>query len=150
MSREPSILYINTFPQKYPSRAVGWNYDVTNNSLLLRSFRPNGFPRSHLSGNPCIFSFHHGKPWRKKARHSEDRILSNENFCSKRKLHGQDIQHKGRPWKLSERDERSLLRQINVLRRQKGSLTIKRPVKPWGICYTDTVTSTYKPIEKES
>jgi len=45
------------------------------------------------------------------------RILSNENFCSKRNLHGQDIQCKGRPQKLSECDEQSLLRQIDVLRR---------------------------------
>ena len=72
MSREPSILYVNTFPRKYPSRAAGWNYDVINNSLLLRSFQANGFSRSHRSGNPRIFSFHYGKPWRKKARHSEE------------------------------------------------------------------------------
>ena len=40
---------------------------------------------------------------------------------------------KGHPRKLSERDERLLLRQINVLRRQEGSFTVKRLMLEAGI-----------------
>ena len=77
------------------------------------------------------------------SRASLYRILSNENLGLKRNLHGQDIQRKGRPRKLSERDERSLLRQIDVLRRQEGSFTIKRLMLEAGI---DATTVSYKTV----
>ena len=60
------------------------------------------------------------------SRASLYRILKNENGCLKRNLHGEDIKRRGRPQKLSECDERLLLRQIDVLRRQEGSFTVKR------------------------
>ena len=39
---------------------------------------------------------------------------------------GEDIQRRGYPRKLSERDERLLLRKLDVLRRHEGSFTVKR------------------------
>ena len=77
-------------------------------------------------------------------------------------MSGEDIQPKGRPRKLSERDERLLLRQIDVLRREEGSFTVKRLMLEAAIdartvsCKTVRRllhrhgTSTYKPVEKES
>ena len=66
------------------------------------------------------------------SRASPYRILNNEDWCLKRNVRGVDIQRMGRPPKLSEHDERSLLRQTEVLRRQEGFYTVKRlsPVKP--------------------
>lgn len=43
------------------------------------------------------------------SRASLYRILNNENWCLKRNVRGEDIQRRGRPRKLSERDERLLL-----------------------------------------
>ena len=57
------------------------------------------------------------------SRASPYRVLNNENWCLKRNVHGVDIPRRGRP---RERNERSLLRQIDVLRRQEGSFTVKR------------------------
>ena len=48
-------------------------------------------------------------------------------------MHGEDIKCRGRPRKLSERDKRLLLRQIDVLRRQEGSFTVKRLMLEAGI-----------------
>ena len=79
------------------------------------------------------------------SRASLYRILSNENLGLKRNLHGQDIQRKGRPRKLSERDERSLLRQIDVLRRQEGSFTVKRLMLEAGI---DATTVSCKTVRR--
>ena len=61
------------------------------------------------------------------------RILNNENWCLKRNLHGEDFQCKGNPRKLSEHDEQLLLRQIDVLRSQEGSFTVKRLMLEAGI-----------------
>ena len=61
------------------------------------------------------------------------RILNDGNSCLKRNVRGADIQRSGRPRKLSERDEESLLRQIDVLRRQGGSFTVKRLMLEAGI-----------------
>ena len=49
------------------------------------------------------------------------RIQNNENWRLKRNVCGEDIKRRGCPRKLSERDERLLLRQIDVLKRQEGS-----------------------------
>lgn len=67
------------------------------------------------------------------SRASLYRILNNENWGLKKNVSGEDIQRKGRPRKLSERDERLLLRQIDVLRRQEGSFTVKRLMLEAGI-----------------
>ena len=142
MCRVPSILSVNTFPRKGPSRALAWNYYVTNDSLLVRSLQGNVFSRSYRWGNPRIFSFHYGKEWRQKARHvrkynisraSPYRILNYEDWCLERNVRGEDIRRRGRPRKLIERDERLLLRQIDVPRRQDGSFTVKRLMLEAGI-----------------
>ena len=67
------------------------------------------------------------------SRASLYRILNNGNCCLKRNVCEADIQGSGRPRKLSERNERSLLRQIDVLQRQEGSFTIKRLMFEAGI-----------------
>jgi len=67
------------------------------------------------------------------SRASLYRILKNENWGLKKNVSGEDIQRKGRPRKLSECDERLLLQQINVLRRQEGFFTVKRLMLEAGI-----------------
>ena len=67
------------------------------------------------------------------SRASLYRILNNGNCCLKRNVCEADIQGSGRSRKLSERNERSLLRQIDVLQRQEGSFTIKRLMFEAGI-----------------
>ena len=73
------------------------------------------------------------------------RILNNKNWCLERNLHGEDIQCRGRPQKLSERNERLLLRKINVLRRQEGSFTVKRLMLEAGI---DAITVSCKTVRR--
>lgn len=79
------------------------------------------------------------------SRASLYRILKNENGCLKRNLPGEDIKRKGRPPKLSERDERLLLRKIDVLRRKEGSFTVKRLMLEAGI---DARTASCKTVRR--
>lgn len=67
------------------------------------------------------------------SRASLYRILNDGNSCLKRNVRGADIQRSGCPRKLSESDVRSLLRQIDVLRRQEGSFIVKRLMLEAGI-----------------
>ena len=67
------------------------------------------------------------------SRASLYRILKEENMGLKGNVRGEDIQRRGRPRKLNERDERLLLRQIDVLRRQEGSFSVKRLMVQAGI-----------------
>lgn len=53
------------------------------------------------------------------------RILDGAKSTSERNVCGKRIPSMGRPRKLTPRDERLLLRKIDVLRRQEGSFTIK-------------------------
>ena len=79
------------------------------------------------------------------SRASLCRIQNNENWCLKRNVRGEDIQRRGRPRKLSELDERLLLRKIDVLRRQEGSLTVKRLMLETGI---DATTVSCKTVRR--
>ena len=61
------------------------------------------------------------------------RIQKNENWRLKRNVCGEDIKRRRCPRKFSECDERLLLQQVDVLRRQEGSFTVKRLMLEGGI-----------------
>ena len=110
---------------------------------MAKSFQRNGFSLSYQCGNARIFTLHYGKQWRQKKKTARKyniscaslyRILNDENLGLNGNVRGEDIQRRGCPArKLSERDERLLLRQINVLRRQEGSFSVKRLMVEAGI-----------------
>ena len=107
----------------------------------MKSFQRNGFSRSYQCGNARIFTLHYGKHWRQKKASEEIQYFScitlpnskGRNTGLKGNVHGEDIQRRGRPRKLSERNKQLLLRQIDVLRRQEGSFSVKRLMVEEGI-----------------
>lgn len=76
--------------------------------------------------------------------------IGKEDFSKIRRIPKKKFARIGRPRKLTERDERLLLRQILVLRRDEGGFTVRRLMKQAGISLKDVSCKTVRRLLKRN